>query len=158
VAVELATDRAPASGDLLVRLRMRPAAGSLPLTDTLRITLPPAAASTAAARLLRAGPPTAQRLVPTADPRFRRSERVRLELPLADGATDVSAELLDRSGAPMAAIPVTAALRPPDERGVAWALADVALAPLAAGDYALRVSVTHPEGTTRSVTGIRVVP
>jgi VWFA-related protein len=158
VSTEVATDSAPASGDLLVRLRLRPAEGALPLTDTLRITVPPAATEAAAARLLRAGPATARRLVPTADPRFRRNERVRLELPLADAATGVSAELLDKSGAPLAAIPVQATLQPPDEQGVAWAFADVALAPLAAGDYAVRLSVTHSGGTTRSLTGIRVVP
>jgi VWFA-related protein len=158
VAVELGTDRAPASGDLLVRLRMRPAEGALPLTDTLRIPMPAAGVPAAAARLLRAGPATAQRPVPTADLRFRRTERARLELPLAGGATGVTAELLDRAGTPIGAIPVTATLEPPDASGTAWAAAEVALAPLAAGDYAVRVTVTRAGGTVHSLAGIRVVP
>jgi len=45
-----------------------------------------------------------------------------------------------------------------DDAGVSWAQADLTLAPLSAGDYVVRVAVTHPTGTSRSLTGFRVVP
>jgi hypothetical protein len=47
---------------------------------------------------------------------------------------------------------VTTATR--DEGGVVWATVDLALAPLAPGDYVIRVEVDGEE----SVTAIRVVP
>jgi len=45
----------------------------------------------------------------------------------------------------------------PDADGIRWAQADVTLAPLSAGDYVLRVSVTHGAGTSQVLTGIKVV-
>jgi len=157
VAAEIATTTAPIeAADLIVRLRLN--GGSLPLTDTLRVGLPDAAAPVGTARLLRASAATRQQFVATADPRFRRHEKVRVEIPLAAGATAVSAELLDQTGKPMTAIPVASALRPVDDGGLGWASADVGLAPLSAGDYVLRVSVTTADGTTRTMAGFRLIP
>lgn len=158
-STELATTTAPLdAGDLLVRLRFTPTTGSLPLTDTARLALPPAHAAVGAPRLSRASPMTRQKFVPTADPRYRRNEKVRVEVPIASGATAVRADLLDQTGKVMAAIPVTTALVAPDDAGIGWATADVGLVPLGAGDYIVRVEVTHTEGTDRSFTGFRVVP
>lgn len=158
LSAAIATDAAPPKGELLVRLRFTASDASVPLTDTLRIALPPTPVAVATARILRAGPATRQRFTPTADPRFRRGERVRLELPLATAATEVTAALLDRTGTPMAAIPVPARLLPTDETGLVFAVADLNLAPLAAGDYVVRLTVTHGAVTTQSLTAIRVVP
>jgi hypothetical protein len=63
----------------------------------------------------------------------------------------LKATLLDRTGAPLP-VAVTTATR--DEGGVVWATVDLALAPLAPGDYVIRVEVDGEE----SVTAIRVVP
>lgn len=145
------------AGDLVARLRFTPTAGGLPLTDTARIT-PGEAALTTAPRLWRASPPTRQRFQPTADPRYRRAEKVRVEVPVESTASSVTAVLLDRNGQTMAAIPVAAALMPADATGVGWARADVPLAPLAAGDYAIRVDVAHGDATASTITGFRVVP
>jgi hypothetical protein len=156
---ELTTTSAPlTAGDLLVRLRLVPAGGGLPLTDTARVALPPADLPVAGARLARASASTRQQFIPTADPRFRRNEKVRVEVPVAPGATAAAAELLDQAGKVMAAIPVTASLTAPDDAGIGWATADVSLAPLSAGDYVLRVAVSHPDGDQRVLTGVRVVP
>jgi VWFA-related protein len=155
---ELATTTAPlAAGDLLVRLRLTPTGASLPLTDTARVALPVAEAPASAPRLSRASPLTRQQFVPTADPRYRRNEKVRVEVPVAPGATAVTGALLDQSGKVMAAIPVSTQLVAPDESGVGWATADVALVPLGAGDYLVRVEVAHPDGNQRTLTAFRVV-
>jgi hypothetical protein len=53
---------------------------------------------------------------------------------------------------------VQASLEPPDEHGLTRAIAEVALAPLAAGDYAVRVEIDRPGGVLQLLTGIRVVP
>jgi hypothetical protein len=145
--------------EIVVRLRVRGADGALPLSDVVRVPVPQEMAMTlGAARLQRWGPSTGRRYAPAADPRFRRTDRIRVDVPVAPGATDVSAELLDRMGAALAAIPVKAALMPPDaETGTAWATADLTLAPLSAGDYVIRLVVTHPTGAARSLTGFRVV-
>ncbi len=156
---ELATTTAPLdAGDLIVRLRFVPTAGSLPLTDTARLVLPAADEPIGAPRLARASPLTRQKFVPTADPRYRRNEKVRIEMPVAPGATSVKADLLDQTGKAMTAIPVVSALVAPDDAGIGWATADLALVPLGAGDYIVRVEVVHPDGTARTLTGFRVIP
>jgi VWFA-related protein len=158
VAATVPVTSAPGT-DIVVRLRLRGADGSLPLTDVVRFTVPSGdAASTGAARLQRWGPSTGRKYVAAADPRFRRTDRLRVEVPIAPGATAVEAELLDRTGALLAAIPVKTTVLPADDAGVSWAQADLTLAPLSAGDYVVRVAVTHPTGTSRSLTGFRVVP
>ncbi len=156
---ELATTTAPLdAGDLIVRLRFVPATGSLPLTDTARLVLPVADAPVGAPRLARANPMTRGKFVPTADPRYRRNEKIRVEMPVAPGATAVRAELLDQTGKVMAAIPVASALVAPDDAGIGWATADLALVPLGGGDYIVRVEVEHADGRARTLTGFRVVP
>lgn len=101
--------------------------------------------------LSRRGPTTAGRYLPAADPRFTRTERLRLELPRPAPPSRLAAALLDRTGAPLA-VPVETSTR--TAGGVSWAVAELALAPLAHGDYVLRVSVDGRD----AVTGIRVVP
>jgi hypothetical protein len=99
----------------------------------------------------RRGPATANRDVATADLRFRRSDRLRVEAPSAD-ASALTARLLDRSGNAMP-IPVAAALRT-DPDGSRWQSAEVALAPLAPGDYVVELSA----GNSRTLAAFRVVP
>ena len=82
--------------------------------------------------------------MPTADPRYRRNEKVRVEVPIAPGATSVKGELLDQTGKVMGAIPVVSTLVAPDDAGIGWATADIGLAPLGAGDYIVRVEIVHP--------------
>jgi hypothetical protein len=95
------------------------------------------------------------RYVPTADKQFRRTDRVRLELPSAEGVAATSAEVLDRAGNAMN-IPVTTAVR--NDGTLTWATAEVALAPLAAGDYALRLKTERAGKSSEVVTGFRVIP
>ena len=100
----------------------------------------------------RRGPSTGPRYMATADPRFQRSERLRLEIPtgLEGPAT---ARMLDRTGKPMQ-IAVIASDRRDDSNMFRWIVADATLAPLAPGEYAIEVSV----GEATQVTSFRIVP
>jgi hypothetical protein len=88
--------------------------------------------------------------LPTADVRFRRSERLRVEVPSAVDVT--SARLLDRNGKPMPTIPVSVSTRT-DADGTRWATGELLLAPLAPGDYVVEVVA----GETRTLAAFRVV-
>jgi hypothetical protein len=125
--------------------------GELGLTDTARITVaePP---SLGDAVLWRRGPTTGPQHARTADPRFRRNERIRLELPTSLDEP-AAARLIDRNGQPMS-VPVEVSERP-DARGpFRWIVADLGLAPLAAADYAIEVT----QGQAKQLTAFRVVP
>ncbi len=100
---------------------------------------------------LRRGPTTGNREVLTADARFRRAERLILESPASLGG-GVAARLLDRSGKPLN-VPVTATVRDAAD-GTRWRRVEIALAPLAAGDYLIEVTAA----SERTMTGFRVVP
>ena len=142
-------------GELVVRTRIKPTAGGLPVSDTIRLTTSTDSDGPGVPVLLRRGPTTGVRYVPTADKQFRRTDRVRLELPSAEGVAATSAEVLDRAGKAMN-IPVTTAVR--NDGTLTWATAEVALAPLAAGDYALRLKTERAGKSSEVVTGFRVIP
>ena len=148
-------DVALPEGELVVRTRVKPAGGGLPVSDTIRLTPSADGNGPGVPVLLRRGPTTGVRYVPTADKQFRRTDRVRLELPSSDSVVTTSAEVLDRAGNSMN-IPVTTAIR--TEGTLTWATAEVALAPLAAGDYALRLKTERAGKSNEVVTGFRVVP
>jgi len=70
----------------------------------------------------------------------------------ASSTAAVTARLLDRTGKPIA-IPVTAAIR--DEAdGSHWRAAELALAPLAPGDYLIELSGAGE----RTLSAVRVLP
>lgn len=103
-------------------------------------------------QLFRRGAAARAPYVATSDPRFRRSERMRLEAKttLNDSA---SARLLDRRGAE-SSVPVALSERGEDSGAFRWIVADVTLAPLAIGDYLLEIM----QGDARRLTAFRVVP
>ena len=144
---------ATAGGDLVVRSRVRPDGDGAPLSDTVSIAAD--AAGGPSPVLWRRGPSTGMRDVVTADARFTRGDRVRAEVALEDASTPISARLLDRAGGELA-VPVTVSNR--SERGAVWATAELALAPLAPGDYVLMMTIGGPGESVDIYTGIRVVP
>ena len=124
-----------APGQYQIRVRAT-SAGVLPASETMRISVAAAPAGSGAL-FNRRNASTGNRDVPTADLRFRRTERLTLLLPAA--SQDVpSARLLDRAGKALA-IPVTAAIRV-DADGSRWLAAELALAPLAPGDYLIELT------------------
>ena len=139
-----------AAGEYQLQIRTKGARAAAPGSDVLRISVP-AAPQAASALFFRRGPTTANRDMPTADLRFRRSERLRVDVP-TPAADTVTARVLDRNGNPLP-IPVTAAVRD-DPDGSRWQSAEVSLAPLAPADYL--VELTTAAG--RTLLAFRVIP
>src|SRR5262249_46231679 len=110
--------------------------GAIRSRETVRLTIG-AAPAASGALFQRRGPGSGGAFVPTADLRFRRNEQLRVEVP-GDAAEGAAARLLDRTGKAMS-VPVTAAVRD-DSDGSRWHTAQLALAPLAPGDYVIEVS------------------
>lgn len=90
---------------------------------------------------------------PAADFRFNRTERVRIELPVAPGVRPLEGRVLDRAGNPLD-VPVTITTR---EDGIRWLVAEVNLAPLYGGDYGLEIAAERAGTRETVVTAIRVV-
>jgi hypothetical protein len=103
--------------------------------------------------IVRRGPFTGLKEVPTADLRFRRSEQMRIEIPTPGSSTaTTSARLLDRNGKAMA-VPVATAFRD-DGDGARWVTAQVPLTPLGVGDYIVEIAI----GDVKTLTPFRIVP
>lgn len=103
-------------------------------------------------RLSRGGPTRVAPYMPTADPRFRRHERLRLELPARVSRT-VTARLLDRTGKRLA-VPAIVSSRPDGSGRTGGIVVDITLAPLAQGDYL--VEIMRDEDVL--LTAFRIVP
>ena len=152
------TDAPLPPGRYSVRAELTPKAGRLPIQVTTFATVPAAAAEVGTGALaLRRGPSTGLAYVATADPRFRRTERLRVEVPLmAEGYTG-SARLLTREGQPLA-LAATYSTRVDEAKAQTLAVGDVTLAPLATGEYVFEVSLVK-DGKTEVVTyGLRIIP
>jgi hypothetical protein len=93
--------------------------------------------------------------VPTADLRFRRQERVRLEAPLVVPLDRVRATLVSQQGQPMP-LPVQVTERVEGTSRIA--VVDVSLAPLAAGGYAIMVTDSDTSASTRILVPLQVIP
>jgi VWFA-related protein len=134
----------PGDYKVLVRTKGVAALGS---TESVILTLEGDPLGTGTMFFRRAG----QRESPTADRRFRRTERIIVETPLSmDGS--ISARLLGRTGTPLN-IPVTATIRD-DMDGTRWRRVEIALAPLAPGEYIVETTAA----AERTLTAFRVVP
>jgi hypothetical protein len=94
-------------------------------------------------------------VLPAADFRFSRMERLRIEVPVAPGTKAGPARLLDRTGKPLD-IPIALSERTDDATGQPWIVGDVVLAPLAASDYGIEIAFATPAGEGRLITAIRV--
>jgi VWFA-related protein len=152
-AVRLPENGGLAAGEYALRVRVRPDANpTLPVTDTTRLAVPASPAPVGESVLWRRGPSTGLTHMATADPRFQRSERIRLEMPTTAAGT-ATARMLDRAGNPLR-VPVQTSDRPDPSGAFRWLVADATLAPLAAGDYAIEVTL----GTVKQVTAFKVVP
>ncbi len=135
-----------------VRARLRTDGAITPATDTVQTEIGPAAVQPLA---FRRGSSTGNRLLPAADFRFSRTERVRLEIPVGADAKPGAGRMLGRDGQPLQ-LPVTIGERTDAASGQRWVTADVVLAPLAAGDYAIEVTTSQGGTDSKLLTGIRV--
>jgi VWFA-related protein len=145
-------------GDYTVRVTSKPAGGALSTTESLHLTVPkrPDAGRLAAgqARLLRRGPFSGVGWQPAGDLRFRRQERVRIEVPVVGAFSSSATRLLDRNGNPLG-IPVVPLSAPAGGAPVVGG--ELTLAPLAAGDYLLETTIAHAGGEEKILTAFRIV-
>jgi len=146
-------------GTYTLRVRAKPSGNGIPTTDTSRVEVPPAPGT---ARLLMGQPAYARRLggpnseeLPTADRRFRRTERLIVQASASMAPDAVTAELLDRSGKVLP-LPVTASIV--DKDFVRWSRAELVLAPLAAGDYLLRIASRRGDERVVTLAPFRIIP
>ena len=130
----------PGDYRVLIRTKGTSALGS---TESVTFTLDADPLGTGTLFFRRIGP----REIPTADLRFRRTERLVVESP-ASLAAGIAARLLGRTGTPLN-VPVTATIRD-DADGTRWRRVEITLAPLAPGDYIVETTA-GPERTTHGV-------
>lgn len=90
----------------------------------------------------------------SADPVFRRTERMHLEWPVDAAGDSRGGRLLNRQGEALP-VPVAVSERAEGDRTVLSA--DLQLAPLAPGDYVIELSTTRGEKTTQRWLAIRVI-
>ena len=147
-----------AAGRYLVRAEITPRAGRIPLQVSTFVTVPAETAVIGSAALaLRRGPSTGLAYVATADPRFRRTERLRIEVPLAEPATEATGRMLTREGQPMPLI-VTYSSRVDEATQLRLGVADVTLSALAAGEYVLEFTIKTGSQTEVITYGFRLIP
>jgi len=150
--VQVPEDGSVPPGEYTVRVRLRsPLEGELGLSDTVHAVVKNETALGEAV-MWRRGPSTGVQYLRTADPRFQRNERLRLELATTASAP-ATARVVDRAGAAMS-IPVQVSERQDPVASFKWLVVDLTLAPFAAGDYAVEVT----QGTAKEMTAFRVVP
>lgn len=139
------------AGAYSVRVRVRAIGGSDPdAHDAVRVELAGAGTGLGEPVYWRRGPAVRDEFRQTADPRFRRTERLRLEF-ATDVADEPSARLLDRMGRPL---PVAVNVGQRSDGGSRWVTADPPLAGLAPGDYAVEVT---QRGVVQ-ITAFKVIP
>jgi VWFA-related protein len=139
-------------GEYAVRVRIRSEADEkAELTDTARVILGEGPALGEAV-MWRRGLSTGPRYLRTADPRFMRSDRLKLEL-ATSAATPATARMLDRNHNELS-VPVQVSERADPSGAFHWIVVDATLAPFAAGDYSVEVT----QGREKRVTEFKVVP
>jgi hypothetical protein len=86
---------------------------------------------------------------------FARSDRLRLEVPLAAEDKPGAGRLLDKNGQP-SPVPVAISERTDPVSNQRWLVADVTLAPLGAGDYVVELSASSGGTERKVISAIRV--
>jgi VWFA-related protein len=151
----------PATGSLppgryVIRLQLTPADSSVPIQTTAEVIVPESGALLSQTGIAsRRGPSTGLQYLPTADARFRRTERVRLEIPRLTSEGIVSARLLSRDGQPL---PLTVTVGERLDGQARLIVADLALAPLAQGEYVIEVTLDHMGKQESATYGFRLIP
>ena len=149
VMVPVRVDETTSAGSYTVRVRAEGFG-----VGTVQVQLP-SSPDAGGAIFMRRGPTTGNKDAPAADLRFRRNERIRVDLP-APNSGPVAARLLDRLGKALP-IPLTASVRD-DADGSRWQTTELALAPLAAGDYLIELASGAGGEEKRTLVAFRVVP
>ena len=151
-------DRPLTAGRYSVRAELTPRNSRMPIQATTFVTVPAETAEIATGALAsRRGPSTGLAYLPTADPRFRRTERLRAEVALASEGFTGAGRLLTREGQPTPLV-VSFSTRVDAATEQRFGVADVTLSALAEGEYVLELTL-QKNGTTDVVAyGFRIVP
>lgn len=149
-----------AGGDYVVRARLEGKSTSpVDASDQVRVLVPDDPPSSGVTlgqpQVFRRGPSTGLAFQATSDVKFRRVERLRLEIPSAAVPETLSARLLDRGGKDLS-IPVATAQR--DDGGVHYATAEAVLSSLAPGEYLIEVTATSGSQKAKALLAFRVIP
>jgi VWFA-related protein len=151
-SIQVPETGAIAAGEYAVRVRIRSQADEkAELTDTARVVLREGAALGEAV-MWRRGLSTGPRYLRTADPRYMRSDRLKLELATA-APTPAKARILDRNSNELS-VPAQVSERTDASGAFKWVVVDATLAPFAAGDYLIEVT----QGREKRVTEFKIVP
>jgi VWFA-related protein len=144
-----------APGRYTIRVEGRASNGQDTIRATTQAVVPGENQSISASTVAyRRGPTTGLAYQPTADPRFRRTERLRVEVPVfVAGALTTNGRVLTREGQPLQ-LQVATSERTDERSHARYVVADVTLAPLAQGDFVLEVTV----GKESATYGFRIVP
>jgi len=151
------TQQPLSAGRYAVRAELTARASRIPIQVTTFATVPGDAAQVGTGALaFRRGPSTGLAYLPTADPRFRRTERLRIEVPVASDGFSGTGRLLTREGQPLQVM-VNVSMRSDDKSRHA-VVGEAVLAPLAAGEYVLELSLAKDGKTDAISYGFRLVP
>ena len=147
-----------APGRYVMRLELTAQGSTVPLQTTVDVTVPEGEWLVSETGLVtRRGPSTGLNYVPTADGRFRRTERLRFEVPRTTAEAAASARLLGRDGQPLAITPALTE-RVDGTSNQRLIVADLTLAPLAQGEYAIEVIVERGDQKESASYAFRIVP
>lgn len=147
-----------APGRYVIRLQLTPLKGTLPIQATADVVVPDGSALLSASGIvLRRGPSTGLAYVQTADARFRRTERLRVEIPRLAADASTSARVLGRDGQPLALVPAISE-RVDATTDLRFIVVDVPLAPLAQGEYGVEVTLEANGRTETATFAFRIVP
>jgi hypothetical protein len=152
----LGPDSPLSPGRYYVKAELTARGSRLPLQVTTFAVVPPDTAMVGTSALaLRRGPSTGLAYQPTADSRFRRTERLRIEVPLLGEGVSSSGRLLNREGQ---AMPLTVTTSERAEGEMKLAVAEVVLAPLAAGEYVLELAFAANSKSEAVSYAFRIIP
>lgn len=144
-----------APGEYRMLMRLTASSKLDAVSDTAAVTVPENAHTLLAPTVLRRGPSTGTAYLPTADLRFRRQERIRLEWPTLVAPEALTVSVVNLRGE---AINVPAQVSTRDEKGTRLAVVDFGFAPLAPGGYALLLRETGQPVEASVIVAVQVIP
>lgn len=141
-------------GDYRVQMRLNAQSHSDALSDSTTVQVA-APGLIATPTLLRRGPSTGTIYLATADVRFRRADRLRLEAPSRLPAAQVKVSAVDQRGQPLT-LPIQVSDR--QDGQATLIVADVSLAPLAPGGYAVILAASADASSAAAANERVIVP
>jgi VWFA-related protein len=147
---------APAAGEYKVLLRLTAQSKVDAVSDTIPLSITPENThQVPEPAVLRRGPSTGMAYAPTADLRFTRQERIRLEWPETSAPEALDVSLVNQRGD---ALKLPAQVSARDDNGTRVSVVDFAFAPLAPGGYALLVREKDQARETSTIVPLQVIP